>query len=204
MGELFNNKYRIESARLKGWDYASDGAYFITICTKDREHFFGECLNGKMKLSTMGAIVQGFWYDIPAHFPQIRLDVFVVMPNHIHGILVLDKSLLGKNAADDNDNDDVETLHATSLQPQPQPQPQPHTPAFYQAISPDAGSIATVVRSFKSVCTKHIRAVFPNQNFAWQERFWDTIIRDEASWDRISNYIITNPANWDKDKFYEP
>ena len=195
MAELFNNKYRIESARLKGWDYGSEGAYFITICTKDRAHFFGECVNGKMKLSTMGAIVQGCWYDIPAHFPHIALGDFVVMPNHIHGILVLDKSLREQNRGD-NDDDDVETLHATSLPPT-------NTPAFYQAISPDAGSIPTVIRSFKSACTKHIRETFPQRDFGWQERFWDNIIRNEASWDRICNYITTNPVNWNKDKFFD-
>lgn len=152
MGKLFENKYRIESARLKGWDYGSEGAYFITICTKDRAHFFGECVNGKMKLSTMGAIVQGCWYDIPAHFPHIALGAFVTMPNHIHGILVLNKSLQEQNRGGNDDDND---------------------PTFYQAISPDAGSIPTVIRSFKSACTKHIRETFPKQNFGWQERFWD-------------------------------
>lgn len=111
MEEKYQGKYRIPSARLQNWDYGSDGAYFITICCKNRTHFFGECKDGKMKLSTQGAIVQGFWYEIPKHFPFVILGEFVVMPNHIHGILVLDKEGYERNMKqnDDGDGDDVET-----------------------------------------------------------------------------------------------
>ena len=85
----YRNKYRIESARKPGWDYRNAGAYFITICTHNRVHHFGECKNGKMKLSTIGAIVQGFWFEIPKHAENVRLGEFVVMPNHLHGVLIL-------------------------------------------------------------------------------------------------------------------
>ena len=77
--EKYKGKYRIPSARHPNWDFNKDGAYFITICTKNREHFFGECKNGKMKLSTSGAIVQGFWYAIPKHFLHADLGVFEVL-----------------------------------------------------------------------------------------------------------------------------
>ena len=76
----YRDKYRIESARRPGWDYRTPAAYFITICTKNRQHFFGECENGKMRLSPSGAIVQGVWYDIPNHFAHVQLGAFVVMP----------------------------------------------------------------------------------------------------------------------------
>lgn len=107
--EKWKGKYRIPSARAAWWDYSRNGVYFITICTRDREHFLGECVDGKMTLSTVGAIVQGFWYEIPKHFPFVWLGEFVVMPNHIHGILVLDKTDMG----DDNDGGviDDDTRH---------------------------------------------------------------------------------------------
>ncbi|MEA5459962.1 transposase [Arcicella sp. LKC2W] len=203
MNEKYKNLYRIPSARLQNWDYTADGAYFITICTKNRIHFFGECEKGKMKLSTIGAIVQGLWYDIPNHPPySVILGDFVVMPNHIHGIIVIDKST-------------VETLPATSkteneqiidIQPEPETLQVTSLPLkneFYKQIAPKAGSIARIVGAFKSSCSRHINAGFPDINFAWQERFWDNIIRTEESYDNISDYIINNPFNWDKDKFFD-
>ncbi|MFN8356389.1 MAG: transposase [Spirosomataceae bacterium] len=184
---LYKNKYRIESARLRGWDYASEGAYFITICTKDRQHFFGECAEGKMVLSTIGAIVQGFWFEIPKHFPSIQLGEFVVMPNHIHGILVIDYL-----------ESHVETLQSREETLQCNVSTEP---TFFQQISPKPKSISAIVRSYKAICTKHIKQAFPSVEFGWQERFWDTIIRDNQSFETISNYIVNNPLSWHEDKF---
>ena len=96
--DKYKDKYRIPSARYPNWDYAKDGAYFITICTKNRTHFFGECIDGKTTLSTVGAIIQGFWYEIPKYSPHVELGEFIVMPNHIHGVLILSSN-------------QVETLH---------------------------------------------------------------------------------------------
>ena len=102
MQNKFQNKYRIPSARLQTWDYANNGAYFITICTQNREHFFGNIKNGNMQLSEIGKLAQQFWYEIPNHFPMVELGNFVVMPNHVHGILIIDKT---------NDEPFVETRH---------------------------------------------------------------------------------------------
>ncbi|MGQ9928667.1 MAG: transposase, partial [Chloroflexaceae bacterium] len=77
------------SIRLKGYDYAQAGAYFVTICTQNRECLFGEVVNGEMRLNTYGAAVLGAWQDLPNHYPNVTLDAFVVMPNHVHGIIVL-------------------------------------------------------------------------------------------------------------------
>ena len=87
----FQNKYRIPSARAQWWDYGWNGAYFITICTQNRKHFFGDVADGKMNLSQTGVIVDILWYEIPNHSKFVKLGDFVVMPNHIHGILILDK-----------------------------------------------------------------------------------------------------------------
>ena len=88
----YNNKYRIETTRLKNWDYGWNGAYFITICTKNRIHYFGEIKNQKMQLSGIGKMAEKYWHEIPAHFPFVKLDAFIVMPNHIHGIIIIDKT----------------------------------------------------------------------------------------------------------------
>ena len=86
---LYKNKYRIESSRLKKWDYSAPGHYFITICTKDRKCLFGNVTRGKMILSEMGKIAEQYWREIPDHFNHVKLDEFVVMPNHIHGIITI-------------------------------------------------------------------------------------------------------------------
>lgn len=183
----FQDKYRIPSARLAGWDYSDDGAYFITICTGNRKHFFGECKNRKMKLSTAGAIVQGFWYEIPRHFPFVTLAEFVVMPNHIHGILILDK-------ANHSEHSKLPTISTEDA---------PKKDNLFSKISPKAGSISVIIGSYKSICTKHINLVFSDIDFEWQERFWDNIIKDEAAFENISNYIRNNPENWNGDKFFD-
>jgi len=100
---LFKNKYRIETMRLQTRNYASAGWYFLTICMRDRKHFFGEVIEGQMRLSEIGPAARQFWQDIPLHSPtNLCLDTFVVMPSHVHGIIVIDEA-------------PVETLPATSL-----------------------------------------------------------------------------------------
>lgn len=92
MPEKYQNKYRIKSTRLQNWDYGGNGLYYVTICTHDRIHFFGEILNGEMQLSQIGEMAHKYWHEIPSHFPFVKLDAFVVMPDHIHGIIIIDKS----------------------------------------------------------------------------------------------------------------
>ena len=114
MPDKYLNKYRIPSARLKNWDYRNDGAYFITICTKNRTHFFGKIENGKMQLSEIGEIAHQNWAEIPQHFPFVQLDAFIIMPNHTHGILIINKNnmdaddLNAINAAAENDGDGID------------------------------------------------------------------------------------------------
>jgi REP element-mobilizing transposase RayT len=200
--EKFNNQYRIPSARLPHWDYRWAGAYFITICTHNREHYFGEIKNGQMQLSHIGVIADILWYQIPHHSKNVELGAFVVMPNHVHGILIL---------TDTNDTVEtlhvetlhVETLHATSL-PSTKPSTKPSTEQKNEqmaVISPKSNSISTIVRSYKSAVTKHAYRL--GFDFQWQTRFHDHVIRNDESFQKITNYIISNPANWQDDKFYK-
>jgi len=93
MSEKFLNKYRIQSARLQFWDYGNDGAYFITLCTNDREHYFGKISGGTMILNGAGKLAERFWNEIQNHFPFTELDRFVIMPNHVHGILIINREV---------------------------------------------------------------------------------------------------------------
>ncbi|MBX2927834.1 MAG: hypothetical protein KF852_08375 [Saprospiraceae bacterium] len=199
------NKYRVESARAAWWDYGSPGAYFITICTAERKHYFGEIRNGVMHLSHVGVIADILWYEIPSHAKNVELGVFVVMPNHIHGILILNGggghdvetghalSLLHAPPAPPE-----ETGHALSL-PGPPGRPGPPGPAAQRFQNPGKNTVSSIMGSYKSAVTKHAGRL--GFEFAWQVRFHDHIIRNDAEYQRINNYIESNPENWDKDRF---
>lgn len=193
MSEKYKNKYRISSARLKNWDYSANGAYFITICTQNREHFFGEVVEGQFITSELGRLAGKYWLEIPSHFPFVELGNFVVMPNHTHGILIINKN-------------NIETLHCnvsitntgitntritktTDIQKNEQ----------MARISPKPGSISTIIRSYKSVVSKNAHLI--HSDFSWQSRFHDHIIRNSQELERIQYYIENNPLNWKEDKF---
>ncbi len=124
--DKYNNKYPIPSARLQSWDYGSNGAYFITICTKNRKHFFGEISGGEMHLNELGKLAEKYWIEIPQHFTFIELGEFVVMPNHMHGILIIDKT-------DDANIDlpNVETRLIASLREKCENRNKPKSPIFF-------------------------------------------------------------------------
>lgn len=210
MEDKFQNKYRIPSARLKNWDYGSNGAYFITICTKEMKHLFGEVVDKKMNLNTLGALAEKYWIEIEKQFPYIELGNFQIMPNHMHGILIINKS--------------VETRFIASL-----PNKTPETGEFtgenkavlcerFIASPPQSESklsetggfagennpmlsenISRIIRWYKGRCTFEIRKI--DANFNWHSRFHDHIIRNEVSFERIQNYIVDNPARWKEDTF---
>jgi len=172
--DKFDNKYRIPSARLQHWDYRCAGAYFITICTQNREHYFGEIVYGQTQLSHIGVIADILWYQIPHHAQYVELGAFVVMPNHVHGILIL---------TDTNHTVEtlhVETLHATSLHATSLPSTKPSTEQKNKQmamISPKSNSISTIVRSYKSAVTKLAHRL--GFDFQWQTRFHDHVIRND-------------------------
>lgn len=190
----FRNKYRIESSRLQKWDYGWDAAYFITICTKNRIHYFGKVENGKMKLSPIGVLANDLWHEIKNHAKNVDFGAFVVMPNHIHGILVLDGNNrdrdveMDKNTENGGDTDgrrDKACLVST--------------PGQRRFQNQGKNTVSSIIGSYKSAVTKHAHRL--GYEFDWQSRFDDRIIRDDASYQRIRNYIDNNPSNWEKDLF---
>ncbi|WP_073584188.1 transposase [Flavobacterium cucumis] len=200
MQNKFQNKYRIPAARLQIWDYSNNGAYFITICTQNRHHFFGQIQNQKMQLSEIGKLAEKFWCEIPNHFPMVQLGNFVVMPNHVHGVLIIDNSQTSVETrliASDNhnvNNNIVETRLIASLQG--------GTGGFSGDKNPMlCNSISKIIRWYKGRCSFECRQI--NPNFAWQSRFHDHIIRNSKSFDTIQNYIEQNPLKWKEDTFYK-
>ncbi len=204
--DKFIDRYRIGSTRLQKWDYRWQGAYFITICSRNRESFFGEITDGKMKLSGIGIIADILWYEIKYHSKNVDLGAFVVMPNHIHGILILNDWIDGIGGDETIAlAGDVETTHALSLrQPVPKTEEIPTEPSLTigrkRFQNQSKNSVSSIIGSYKSAVSKHAHRL--GFVFAWQERFYDNIIRDEKSFQTISKYIENNPANWIDDRFF--
>ncbi len=176
--------------RLPGWDYSSEGVYFITICCNDRESFFGSLIDNKMILSAIGDMASRFWKEIPEHFNHARLDEFVIMPNHIHGIIILDYSLIGKpNIMHESP---VGTRHGMTLRQD----------GINKFSNPVKNSISVIINQYKSSlkrwCNKN-----GNNSFKWQSRFYDHIIREEDSIEQVREYIRSNPKNWLSDEMFK-
>ena len=184
----FRAKYRVETTRLAGWDYSAAGWYFVTICTKGHSRFLGDVVDGEMHLSVAGRIVADEWRKTRRVRPYVALGEWVIMPNHIHGILVLSNVHLAETAHR------AETPHrgvSTGRSWRPRSAGRSWKPR----------SIGSILGQFKSVCTKRIWAA-GHTRFAWQPRFHDHIIRNESSLQKIRDYIRTNPQRWSTDRYY--
>ena len=158
------------SIRLNNYDYTQEGAYFITICTKNKQGIFGDIKQGEMKLNLLGTFARDYWQEIPQHFPHIKLDVFVMMPNHSHGILWL----------------------VQKIKPEEQPR------SFGKMIPGSIPCVirsykSAVTKKINQICNhKGISSV-------WQRNFYEHIHQNEESLEAIRNYIINNPVNWEND-----
>ncbi|RXQ88835.1 transposase [Ancylomarina salipaludis] len=181
--------------RLRNFDYSSQAWYFITICTKNRKHTLGKIEDGKMHLSAIGEQAYLYWNKIPQHFPHIELGEFIIMPNHIHGIIdiVHPHHSQVRSSHDLPHPEEKEKKHGASQQNNIAMQ----TNQFGKTI---AGSLSAIIGQFKSSLTRWSRKN-GHEDFAWQGRFHDHIIRNEGAFQRISDYIKNNPANWHKNKF---
>ena len=169
-------KHHRRSIRLQGYDYTRPRGYFITVCTCQRKNLFGEIIDGTMKLNEYGKIAEQYWLEIPQHFPKTELDEFVIMPNHIHGIIWIISVSVG-------------TRHAVSQLKR--------TESFGKPVP---GSVPTMIRSFKSAVTKKINEIYLKPGApVWQRNYYERIIRNKNELNRIRGYIRNNPANWQSD-----
>lgn len=204
MPDKYKNRYRIASARLQQWDYGSDAAYFVTICTKDRECFFGNVVDEKMELSAIGEIVKREWLKSFEMRPDMNLEMgeFQIMPNHFHGIVIIGENEYNRGGGDVLHCPGRDAMHCVSTPEPTDPTNAPNdAPSPKNKFGPQSKNLASIIRGFKIGVTTNARLILPE--FGWQSRFHDHIIRDQKSFDNISNYIINNPSNWRDDKFYQ-
>lgn len=175
------------SIRLRGYDYSQAGAYFITICAQNRHCLFGNITEGAMVLNDAGRAVADCWLQIPDHFPNVELDEWVVMPNHIHGIVVI----VGAN-----NYSPVQLNNGSPVQSNYDLPPQKHPTGT-------ARTIGSMVRGFKIGVTKWYRQRSVSSKI-WQRSYWDHIIRNESELNRIRQYILDNPMQWEQDSLHDP
>ncbi|MBP9758993.1 hypothetical protein KBD45_04825 [Candidatus Dojkabacteria bacterium] len=168
------------------YDYSQNGYYFVTICTKNRIHWFGEIQNNKMNLNKFGEYTKQCWQNIPNHFPNINIDEYVIMPDHVHGILIIDDAI----GDDNHDDDDVGDNNYCPLRPTRHDEQTPWQTKWSRSIS-------SSIRGFKIGVTKYFRQN-DNNVFEWQRSFYDRIIRNEFEYQKIKKYIFNNPINWEK------
>ncbi len=193
--EKFKNLYRIPSARFKHWDYSDDGWYFVTICVRHHECAFGKIVNDKMVLNDVGNIVQQMWQEIPQHFENVQLDEFIVMPNHVHGIVVIEnnrnkqqcRNAINKNSGCDVINQDLgrDAINRVSTS---------GGITGYKNPMLTQHSLGKIIRWFKGRATFGIHKY--NSDFQWQPRFHDHIIRNDKSLQKIRKYIHFNVEKW--------
>lgn len=185
-------KFHRHSIRLPGYDYSAAGWYFVTICTQGRECLFGEIDNGKMVLNEFGEIMRGEWLKTSAIRPNVLLDEFVIMPNHLHGIIVIE------TAAENT------MLCRGEALPRPQNEalPRPKNGATHRvAPTLKPNTVGSILGQFKSITTKQINQIRQTPfNPVWQRSFHDHIIRNEKSYWTIKEYIRNNSINWSSDE----
>ncbi|MBI1817409.1 MAG: transposase [Deltaproteobacteria bacterium] len=167
--------------RLRDYDYASADYYFLTVCTYKRECLLGQVADGRMQVSAEGAAVTQTWLGLPGRFPAVVHDAFVVMPNHVHGVLVLRPTDVAPDSA---------APGAASSAPTSSDLAPPHRPP----------TLGAVVRAFKSISAIRVNQLLARSGAVWQRGFYDHVVRDEPSLLRIKEYIATNPLRWSLDR----
>jgi putative transposase len=205
MTDKYQNKYRVQSTRLVHWDYGWNAAYFVTIRTQDGVCYFGDIVvenaidcEPQMQLSKIGQVADDCWIQIPHHFPFVKLGNHIVMPNHLHGIVIIDKP---KDGRDGNAGIGRDAINRVSTIPATTDAKSQTTPGGVTGINNPMlhDNLSKIIRWYKGRTTFESRKIF--LRFAWQSRFHDHIIRDEKSFHAISQYIINNPLKWRKNRF---
>lgn len=165
-----------KKVRLRDYDYSKSGYYFITICTQNREEWFGAIKNGTMCLSKFGEVARNFWLEIPEHFKEVSTDEFSAMPNHLHGILIVERNMVGNAYMRSNQRN-----------------------AYMHSLQDKTKMLLSkVIQQYKASVTHKINGL--QNGFQWQRSFYDHVIRNEGELYRIREYIQNNPLKWDLDR----
>jgi REP element-mobilizing transposase RayT len=173
---LFQKKFRIESIRLKSWDYRNPGYYFVTICIQGKKCLLGSIAGEKFQISSLGSMVENFWQQIPKQFHGVEIDDFIIMPNHVHGIIVIS----------DSPDSSVSKPKGSGITGE-------KNPMIF------SGGLSQIIRWFKGRTTFEIRKTLLSE-FSWQPRFYEQVIRNDKALDEIRTYILENPIKWENDE----
>ena len=179
-------RHHRRSIRLKGYDYTQAGAYFVTVCAHGRECLFGEVAEGEMRLNDYGRIVASTWEWLAEQYPYVELDEWVVMPNHVHGIVVMvDDTGRGESPTDE----DVLSTRRGGSRPAP------------TADKPKRKPLGQLIGSFKTVSAKRINQMRAAPGApVWQRNYYERIVRNERALNAIRQYIANNPLKWALDR----
>ncbi len=176
MTDPFWKNFRRQSHKADWWQYDQPTNYFVTICTKDRGHYFCDIRKGKMEFSKAGVLANVIWQELPRFAKNVEIGPFVIMPNHLHGIIRLKTPSQERPAKQESHIDNIKMSE----------------------ISPTTGSLPVAIRLFKGTVTRHARRLWIP--LAWQGRYHDRIIRDSNEYAKLSQYIKENPVKWDQDE----
>ena len=174
------------SIRLQSYDYSQPGAYFVTICTREKECLLGQIQHGQVVLSGAGEIARAVWSKLPGRFPLVSLDEYVVMPNHVHGIFLVGAQFIApvSSVASDSKEDMTDRVY----------------------------TLGEIVRTYKATVTRLVRTRYdvntdkggmnpaPTAWFGWQRNYYERVIRNESELSQVRQYIVDNPAKWDMDE----
>jgi putative transposase len=189
-----------KSPRLKDYDYAQEGAYFVTICTHRREHLFGDVVGDSVVLNDVGMVVAQEWERTAQLRPYVSLDLYVVMPNHFHGILVINHEIVGTTRRVVRDEENVVCNEVI-----PSMQGNGEKRTFQRNVPTlQSGSLGAIIGQFKSQVTRRVWKETPiiHGERIWQSRYHDHIIRNESDLNRLREYVVHNPGRWEEDTFY--
>jgi len=179
------------SIRLDDYDYRNAGAYFVTICTDDKRLLFGEVVRGRMRLSPCGRVAVDCWQAIPEHHEHVTLDAFVVMPNHVHGIVVITENA--------SNNERRGTMHRAPTTDGASKNDKNTTRREFGR--PQAGSLGRIVGTYKAAVTRRCRRVH-RPDFGWQRNYYERILRDRRELHLTRRYIADNPRQWSRDRHH--
>ncbi len=187
--------------RLEGYDYGKDNLYFVTSCARDRIHFFGEVKNYKMMLNACGEIAIKQWNWLAKQYPYVISHAFIVMPNHIHGILEINRDVIADGISIQKESPMKNESHAGTgrdLSLHDEKEGSRNHRLIHNPIK--IKSLSQLMGVYKTTTSKeiHLLGVF---DFAWQRSFYDHIIRNSESYEKIKAYINTNPKRWKNDRF---
>jgi putative transposase len=188
------------SIRLRDYDYAGNGAYFVTICVHGRECLFGEITDCEMRLNDAGRLVEDVWKGLPGRFPQVELDEYIIMPNHFHGIIVITDDVEALFAAPGCE-ESVGALLAAPAFESDQKGKGAASGVNKQGAASSARTLGQIMRSFKSISAIGVNRLLQRQERPlWQRNYYERIIRHEAELDAARKYIAENPMKWAEDK----